>query len=83
MSHDSCVAVLALASVGVCAAGILFGWSLARLRTSRPTRRQGEIRAPGLLYIDRDKAVTKHIDSLRRMVRPGNRPPPYNAGGHR
>jgi hypothetical protein len=34
-------------------------------------RKGSEVRQDGLLYIDRDEAVEKHIKALRSMVRPG------------
>lgn len=73
MTHDHCVAI---AAFGGTASGFVVGWVLslrfARLRAAH--RRHVEImRQGGVLYVDRDQAVGKHINSLRRMVRPGNR----------
>jgi hypothetical protein len=70
MSHDDpCVIVAAIG--GICS-GYFLGWFVARLQRGVPPFPR-EIRQQGLLYVDRDKAVAKHIDSLRRMARPGNR----------
>lgn len=41
--------------------------------------KSAEVRQDGLLYIDRDKAVEKHLAALRTMVRPGTIQVPTSA----